>query len=172
MIHLENYIHKFESKAEYAIEEINENIALIEQLPFELKKVLAHIPAENLEKPYRDGGWTGIQVIHHLVDSHLNAYTRFKLAVTENNPTIKPYDENAWAKLFDANDRDYSTSLQLLEALHKKWGIFLSSLNEEDLEKTLFHPESKKTYRVVDMIASYAWHGLHHVAQIKLLTKI
>lgn len=169
MIHLDNYIHSFQANESYSVSEINENIAIIEQLPFELKKLLSHIPKENLAKPYREGGWTGIQVIHHLADSHINAYVRFKLMLTENTPTIKPYDQDLWANLFDANDQDYSTSLILLEALHKKLGILLSNLSEEDLEKTLFHPESKKTIRVCDMIASYAWHGMHHLAQIKLL---
>ncbi len=169
MIHLDNYIQHFEAKESYTASEINENIAIIEQLPFELKKLLAHIPKENIANPYREGGWTGIQVIHHLADSHINAYVRFKLMLTENNPTIKPYNQNEWASLFDANDQDYSTSIKLLEALHKKLGILLSNLSDEDLEKTLFHPENKKTNRVCDMIASYAWHGMHHLAQIKLL---
>jgi uncharacterized damage-inducible protein DinB len=119
-----------------------------------------------LDTPYRDGGWSIRQVVHHIADSHINAYTRFKLAVTEVNPEIKPYDEVRWAECGEAKYGDISLLLQLIEALHNRWVAFLETLTEDDLKRTYYHPVNKKESALLEVIAMYAWHGDHHLAHI------
>ena len=123
---------------------------------------------EQLNTPYRDGGWTVRQVAHHVADSHLNAYVRFRLALTENEPTIKPYDEAAWAEIDDARHAPVEVSLALLEALHDRWTRLLRSMSDADFLKQFRHPE----LGVVPLeknLALYAWHGKHHVAHVTSL---
>jgi hypothetical protein len=108
-------------------------------------------------------------VVHHVPDSHLNAYVRFKLALTEDNPTIKPYEEARWAELPDTSGTQVGVSLMLLEALHRRWVVLLRSLTEEQWARTYFHPEQQKTLRLDRILAMYAWHGKHHVAHINAL---
>ena len=119
--------------------------------------------------PYRKGGWTVRQVVHHLADSHMNAYIRMKLAVTEPAPVIKPYEEDKWAKTEDGKNGSVKTSMKLLSALHARWHSFMASLSEEDLERGYFHPESQKLVLLPEAIALYAWHSQHHLAHIKLV---
>jgi hypothetical protein len=121
-----------------------------------------------LDTPYREGGWTVRQVAHHLSDSHMNAYIRIKLALTENEPTIKPYEEKLWAELVDARTMPIEPSLQILESLHKRWVLLLRSLTPPDFSRTFRHPQSG--VRNVDWILQlYAWHGHHHVAHVTSL---
>ncbi len=143
-------------------------IAEIAAAPAALRAAVAGLSEAQLETPYRPGGWTVRQVAHHVPDSHLNAYVRFKLAVTEDTPTIKPYDEAAWAELADVRAVPVATSLALLEAVHERWVAFLRSLGETDWARTFKHPE----LGVVPLeknLALYAWHGRHHVAHVTAL---
>ncbi len=146
-------------------------IAEIAETPAALRSAVAGLSREQLETPYRPGGWTVKQVVHHLPDSHLNAYTRFKLALTENEPTIKPYDEAAWAKLPDSAKVPHDVSLDLLESLHLRWVGLLRSLNAADFRRTLKHPERERVMTLGQLLALYAWHGRHHVGHILALRK-
>ncbi|TYS50970.1 putative metal-dependent hydrolase [Bacillus infantis] len=139
----------------------------IEILPRLLRDAVKDLDDEQLDTPYRSGGWTVRQVIHHLADSHMNACVRFKLALTEKTPIIKPYDETKWAELSDYN-LPIDMSLTLLEALHKRWTDLLRSLSPADLEKTFIHPDSGEV-TVGKNIGIYAWHGRHHLAHITSL---
>jgi uncharacterized damage-inducible protein DinB len=149
----------------------SDRVARIEEIaaaPSALRAAVAGLTQEQLDTPYRPGGWTVRQVCHHLPDSHLNAYVRFKLAVTEDVPTVKPYDEAAWAELPDVKTVPVATSLVLLEALHGRWVAFLSALSDAEWARTFRHPE----LGVVPLeknVALYAWHGLHHVAHVTSL---
>ncbi|MBT2738462.1 YfiT family bacillithiol transferase [Bacillus sp. ISL-7] len=139
----------------------------IEELPSLLRDAVKYLDNEQLDTPYRSGGWTLRQVIHHLADSHMNAYVRFKLALTEEKPVIKPYDETKWAELSDYK-LPIDISLSLLEALHKRWTNLLRSLSPADMEKTFIHPDSGEV-SVGKNIGIYAWHGRHHLAHITSL---
>jgi hypothetical protein len=139
----------------------------LQALPRMLRDAAA---AADLDRPYRDGGWTARQVIHHVADSHINSYVRFRLALTEDTPTIKPYDENQWAALEDASSAPPELSLQLIEALHGRWVRLLTSLTGEQWARKLRHPQTGE----VDlnfMLALYAWHGRHHVGHLKLVSR-
>ena len=134
--------------------------------PARLRRVVAGLTNTQLETPYRDGGWTIRQVIHHLPDSHMNSYIRFKLALTENEPTIKPYDEAAWAMLSDSEATPVETSLTLLESLHTRWVTLLRGLTEPQWKRTMRHPVNGLV-RLDQVLALYAWHGDHHIAHIQ-----
>ena len=140
----------------------------IEQAPARMRVAVARLSDSQLDTPYRPGGWTVRQVVHHVPDSHLNSYVRFRLALTEENPTIKPYDESRWAELTDARTAPIEISLVFLESLHARWILLLRSLRPEDFAREFRHPE----LGVVSLdknIALYAWHGRHHVAHITSL---
>ena len=136
-------------------------------MPERVRAALAGLSETQLDTPYRPGGWTVRQVAHHLPDSHLNSYTRFKLALTEEGPTIRPYDEAGWAAL-DSN-APIEVSLALLDALHKRWTVLLNSLSESDWQRTFTHPASKQTLTLEQSLANYAWHGEHHLGHIVAL---
>lgn len=143
-------------------------IRQIAETPAGLREAVKDLSGEQLDTPYREGGWTVRQVVHHVPDSHLNSYIRFKLALTEMEPVIKPYDEAEWANLSDSRDTPVEVSLALLESLHARWVVLLSSLSSNDFTRTFRHPE----IGVVSLnknAALYAWHGRHHVAQIDSL---
>ncbi len=150
--------------------QINEWIKQIADLPERLRLAVAKLSDEQLDTPYRPGGWTLRQVVHHLPDSHLNAYVRFKLAITEENPIIRPYHEDRWAECAEAKHAPVEVSLKLLESLHQRWVIFLQSLTPEDFDKTYIHPEHNKTFVLKEVLGLYAWHGEHHLEHI-LTTK-
>lgn len=142
----------------------------IARTPAKVRAALEGLNDAQLDTPYRDGGWTLRQVAHHLPDSHMNAYIRWRLALTETEPTIKPYAEDAWAKLEDASHAPTEVSLRLLETLHERWVRLLRSLNTEDFAKTFRHPEHG--VKTLDwMLFLYAWHGRHHTAHITELRK-
>ena len=134
--------------------------------PANLRAAIDGLSAAQMATPYRDGGWTVTQVVHHLPESHLQAYTRTKLALTEDNPIIKPYDEAKWAALPDVGRTPAEVSLALLDALHTRWVTLLRSLDEAQLQRAFFHPEHQRLITVERLIAMYAWHGRHHVAHI------
>lgn len=137
--------------------------------PSMLEQAIANLDEYQLNVPYREGGWTSKQVIHHVADSHMNAYIRFKLALTEDNPVIKPYDEVAWAELSDTQTLPVNISLTLLHALHTRWVALMKAMSEQDWERTLFHPEHNRQISLWYLLGSYAWHGRHHVAHITSL---
>lgn len=140
----------------------------IEQTPRLLRDAVTGLTDAQLDTPYREGGWTVRQVIHHVADSHMHSYARFRFALTEDSPTIHPYDEGAWAELPDAKTAPVEVSLTLLEALHNRWMILLRSLDSAALAKVFVHPERGPT-PLLNAIALYAWHGLHHTAHITAL---
>ncbi len=145
--------------------QIKQFISDIERSPLELRAALGGLSEKQLETPYRPGGWTLRQVAHHVPESHMNAYVRMKLALTEQNPTIKPYDEARWAEMPDVRGTPIVTSLALLEALHQRWVTLLKALGPEELARTFNHPESG-AWTVGKYVALYSWHGKHHVAHI------
>jgi uncharacterized damage-inducible protein DinB len=147
----------------------DERAAYIEQIaatPQAMRDAVAGLTPQQLETPYRDGGWTLRQVVHHVPDSHMTSYMRFKYALTEETPTIKPYDEARWAELSDSRDTPVETSLTLLEALHDRWVRLLRALSADDFQRTLQHPEHPGTMTLDTMLGLYAWHGRHHTAHI------
>jgi uncharacterized damage-inducible protein DinB len=133
--------------------------------PTRVREAVAGLSDAQLDTPYRDGGWTVRQVVHHLPDSHMNSYVRFRLAVTEAEPVIKPYHEDRWAELPDAKSSPVELSLALLDALHARWVMLLRALREEDWQRTLQHPETG-LLNVDKLLQIYAWHGRHHSAHI------
>lgn len=148
-----------------------QRVALIDQIaatPENMRTAVAGLSDEQLNTPYRPEGWTVRQVVHHVPESHMNSYVRFKLAITEEEPTIKPYFEDRWAQLDDANQAPVGLSLDLLDALHGRWVWFLRSLKDVDFQRTFRHPELG-TVSLDKNVALYAWHGRHHVAHITSL---
>jgi DinB superfamily len=143
--------------------------AAIRFLPNALEHAVLNLDEAQLDTPYREGGWTVRQLVHHVADSHINAYCRFKLGLTEDNPTIKPYDEGKWAELIDTKNIPINVSLTLLHALHTRWFEILHNMTEAEYERTLFHPESKKTFTLWHMLGMYSWHSRHHTAHITVL---
>ena len=138
-------------------------------LPEELERSILNLDAAQLHTPYRDGGWTVQQVIHHVADSHMNAYTRFKLGLTEINPTIKPYEEGEWAKLADNETVAINVSITLLHALHQRWLATIKDLDDEKWQWTVVHPEHGKQMTLWYLLGMYSWHGKHHTAHITSL---
>lgn len=159
---------KFNPKPEYTSSELKTAIARIEVLPSLVEKVISNFSGQQLGTTYRSGGWTARQVVHHLCDSHMNAYIRFKWTLTEETPVIKAYDEKKWAETPEINT-DPRLSIDLLKALHAKWVILLKALTERDLQKEFIHPETRKNIRLDRMIALYAWHGDHHLGHLKII---
>ena len=144
-------------------------IDAIDRTPVEFRAAIRGLSEDQLDTPYRPGGWTVRQVVHHLPDSHMNAFIRFKLALTEETPTIKPYDEAEWAKLSDARDTPIETSLTLLTALHERWARLLRAMTSSDFERKLNHPEWDAPLSLDSMLALYSWHGAHHTAHVTKL---
>lgn len=143
-----------------------ELIATIASLPAELTAALA---TADLDKPYREGGWTTRQVVHHVADSHMNAFVRFRLALTEENPTVKPYDQAKWVQLADSKE-DPAVSMLILTGLHHRWQIMLKSMSDADFARTMHHPEHGPI--TCDwLLQLYAWHGRHHVGHVKLTVR-
>lgn len=149
-------------------EERSRFIGEIAAAPEKLRDAVAGLTAAQLDAPYRPGGWTARQVAHHIPDSHINAYVRFKLALTEESPALRGYEESEWAKLPDTAATPVEVSLTLLDALHRRWVTLLSSLGEKDFLRTARHP-SWGVITVDFLLAQYAWHGRHHVAHITTL---
>ena len=145
-------------------------IRRIAETPDALRAALEGLNEEQLDTPYRPGGWTVRQVAHHVPDSHVNAYVRFKLALTEHNPTIRPYDEAAWANVADTPRTPIQVSLALLDALHHRMVVLLESLGDADFERPLMHPDNGPM-TIDGLLQVYAWHGPHHVAHVTALRK-
>lgn len=141
----------------------------IKFLPEELERSLLNLDADQLHTPYRDGGWTVQQLVHHVADSHMNAYTRFKIGLTETNPTIRPYDEKEWALLADNEIVPINVSITLLHALHQRWYATIKDLSDADFARTVVHPEQGRQMTLWFLLGLYAWHGKHHTAHITTL---
>ena len=163
-------IGKFEMPAFVSAEDRPPLIRRIEMTPARLREAVSGLSDAQLDTPYREGGWTVREVVHHVPDSHMNSYMRFKLALTENEPLIKTYDEAAWGRLGDVRSTAVEVSLQLLEALHIRWVSLLRSMTDEQWGRRLVHPEKMDVnngrIRLDQMLAMYAWHGDHHVAHV------
>lgn len=161
-------IGKFQRKETLTADERSAMIDAIAEAPARVAAAVKGLTDRQLDTPYREGGWTVRQVVHHLPDSHLNAYVRIKLALTEEHPTVKTYEEARWAELHDATTLPPGPSLELLSALHQRWVSCLRSLKPEDFGKTFNHPDSG-TVNIDWLVQLYSWHGRHHVAQIMAL---
>jgi len=161
-------IGKFQWEGAISNEQRKQLIAQIEQAPVQLRQAVAGLSQEQVNTPYRPNGWTVRQVVHHLPDSHMNTYIRFRLALTEDEPTIKPYDQERWAVLEDARTAPLELSLSLLESLHQRWVILLRSLPAQDFARTFRHPEMG-VVSLDKYLALVAWHGRHHIAHITSL---
>ena len=161
-------IGNFSVEGEITDERRRDWIAQIAEAPSNLRAALSGLSEEQLATPYRPGGWTLRQLAHHVPDSHLNSYVRFRLALTEEAPTIKPYREDRWAELDDARTAPVDVSLALLDSLHARWLLLLRSLSEEDWRRTFRHPEIGPM-TLERNLALYAWHGRHHVAHVTAL---
>jgi len=146
------------------------DIAVIAELPSSLRSAVAGLDDSQLDTPYRDGGWTVRQLVHHVADSHMNAYVRMRLALTEDWPNIKPYEEARWAELADARNLPVEASLSLLDALHRRWVVLLKSLSEADWQRGYVHPENGRQ-ALGTVIALYSWHSRHHTAHVTELRK-
>lgn len=159
-------IGEFSPLESYTTEQLNSYINDIEILPLQLRKEVEGLSDKQLDTQYRPEGWTIRQVVHHIPDSHMNALIRFKLTLTEDNPTIRPYFEDRWANLSDAK-MPPDISLNLTEAVHGRWVNILRSMTGEDFERKYTHPEYKKVFTLKEALHMYSWHGKHHLAHIK-----
>jgi len=162
-------VGKLEPRTELTADERREAIDVIAAAPVRLRAAVSGLMDEQLDTPYRDGGWTVRQVVHHLPDSHMNAFVRLKLALTEETPVIRPYDESLWARLPDARITPVEVSLTLLDALHERWVGLMRALEEQDFRRTFKHPDHDGVQNVDWLVAMYAWHGRHHVGHITAL---
>ena len=163
-------IGKFQRPGEFNPQTLRSFIADIEQFPTQLVKEVGPLTPEQQDWKYRPHGWSIKQVIHHCADSHMNSFTRFKLALTEENPTIKSYLESEWAKMVDY-EIPVIHSIKIIEGLHYRWTAMLKNMSAEDFNKTFFHPESKKEWSLYLTVALYAWHCNHHLAHIRQAVK-
>ena len=164
-------IGKFKMPDTVTSETIEKFILVIESFPARLKTEVENLTDEQLDTPYRPEGWTIRQVVNHCADSHMNALIRFKLALTEDKPTITPYFEERWAELADSKTMPIESSLIILDGLHQRWIFLLKSLTEDDLKKSYLHPQNGREYRLEENMGLYAWHCNHHLAHITELKK-
>ncbi len=148
---------------------LEEWLADIQSLPQHIEHAVTNLDDYQLSTPYREGGWTLKQLVHHVADSHMNAYIRFKLALTEDNPTIKPYNQDAWSKMPDTQNLPVNLSVTLLHALHRRWHEILVHNSREQWDRTVVHPEHNRQMTLWYLLGMYAWHGRHHVAHIRSL---
>jgi hypothetical protein len=161
-------IGRFDSSRELSTEALAQHLDELEALPGQLRQAVQGLSDIKLDTPYRPGGWTVRQVVHHLADSHMNSYIRFKLTLTEDSPTIKPNQEQLWAELPDSKQEPVAVSLLLLEALHRRWSVLLRAMTLTDWQRSFLHPQSGKI-SLVKAAALYAWHGRHHLSHINTL---
>ncbi len=160
-------VGKFQQPAVFSLDAVKNYIKELEALPAMLESTIKGVPVRDLKYSYRPEGWNISQIVHHLADSHANFHTRLRLTLTEEKPTIKPYDENKWALLVDANDINLEASIQIVKGVHKRAVQLLNTLTENDFAREYHHPENKKDWNLFWLLSLYAWHGKHHVAQIK-----
>jgi len=162
-------IGKFERPEKFRKGDTKRFIREIDRFPKRLKDAVKTLSPEQLDTPYRDGGWTVRQLVNHCADSHMNAFCRFRLALTEDNPTIKAYDQDKWGQLIDSRTADVKFSLNILASLHKRWTLLMKSFEKEDFLKTFRHPEEGRDIPLFEAIALYGWHCNHHLAHVTSL---
>lgn len=160
-------IGKFQFNPDVSYEEIQQWIATIQSFPKEIEKITQSLTTEQFNWRYRPEGWSIKQVVHHLADSHMNALIRIKLALTEDTPVIRPYDEARWAELSDSLNDDISVSLKIINGIHEKWIHILKHLSNEQWNKMYFHPQHQRLFSVKEGLGIYDWHCKHHLAHIK-----
>lgn len=163
-------IGKFQS-ATFSMDEVKKNIYALETLPAYMEETVKGLSAAEHLFCYRPGSWNIRQIVHHVADSHLNFHIRLRLTLTEDKPTVKPYDENTWAKLPDYNNDDLMPSLHILKGVHKRAVDLFKTLAEKDFSREYYHPEYKKDFNLFWLLGLYAWHGKHHTEQIKVALK-
>ena len=161
-------IGPWRAPAQISEQDLYTAIDQIAALPSELRTAVQGLSSEQLDTPYREGGWTVRQLVHHVADSHINSYVRFRLALTEDEPKIRPYDEKAWAELVDSRHAEPDLSLDLLDRLHRRWTMLLRSFGAKEWARTYYHPE-RGTVRLDVTALLYAWHGRHHTAHVNHL---
>lgn len=159
---------KFVAPVSYNEQEVKKYIHALEILPAALTETVKGLTSEQLKYSYRPDGWNIKQIVHHMADSHLNFHIRLRLTLTEDTPTIKPYDEKSWAKLTDSNNDNLEPSLQIIKGVHARAVDLLNTLNEKDYRCEYFHPEHNKKFNLLWLVSLYAWHGKHHTEQIKV----
>ncbi len=164
-------IGKFSMPVEISEKKLTEWITILEEIPAQLRDLVSEMSDNKLDVPYRPDGWTVRQVVHHLADSHHHSYSRFKWALTEDNPTIKPYDEKAWAQLVDVDGMPVEWSLRHIEAVHYKLVRLLRCMTPSQFEKTFVHPDGNKVITLRQNVGHYAWHSRHHFMHIKNLVE-
>ena len=164
-------IGNFDYKAEVSDQQLKQAIEDIKSLPKRIENELYYAEIDQLNTPYRDGGWTVKQVVQHIGDSHMNALIRFKLTLTEDNPQIKPYDEKAWSELADNVKLPIQDAVEFIKIIHFKWAAILDDMMDSEFERTFIHPEGNYPATLRGATALYGWHGNHHLAHIQLVTK-
>lgn len=160
-------IGKFKKPVSISENDLKTWIEIIEIFPMKLKKLTQNLSVEELNWIYRPNGWSIKQVVHHCADSHINCFIRFKLALTEEVPTIKPYEEAKWAELVDGNSNNILPSIHIIEGIHNRWVLLLKSCSEKELKRQFIHPANNKTSSLDEIIGLYAWHCNHHLAHIE-----
>ena len=168
-LHLKFPIGTFTPPANYDQAVRNGFIATLQKFPFQVAALINACTEDQLRTPYRPGGWTIAQVVHHCADSHTQAFSRFKWALTEPTPTIKPYEEQLWAVLPDSQSIEVKNALYTLKGVHGRWVDLLTNMNENEFEKTFYHPGSQKMYSLNETLALYDWHSRHHLAHMQLV---
>jgi len=166
--HLKYPVGRYDHSKRVEMSDIDELIEIIDDFPEQLADLVLDLDDEDFEMTYRPDGWSVRQIVSHCADSHMNAFIRFKLALTEEHPTIKPYSQNGWASLPDADEAPLELSLLMLDGVHGRWVWLMDSMDEEDWNKTYYHPENKLDYRLIDVLGLYAWHCRHHLEHVKL----
>ena len=161
-------VGKFQHTNDWTEAQIADSIAIIEEFPGKLRAIVQPLAPLHLESRYRAGGWTIRQLVHHVVDSHLNSYIRFKWVLTEDHPTIKTYDQVKWSELPDGKEGPVEMSLDFLEGLHRRWVYLLRSIQPHQWERTFVHPEMQRTFDLYWLLGLYAWHCRHHLAHVEL----
>ncbi|MBL1221109.1 putative metal-dependent hydrolase [Chryseobacterium sp. L7] len=164
-------IGQFEAPQNICDIKLDEHIKVIKNFPGKLKDLIEHFTDDQLDTPYREGGWTVRQLVNHIADSHINSFIRFKLALTEDNPVIKPYDEAKWAELQDSLNMPVKPAMRMIKGTHQRWTVLLNTLTNKQFERTFHHPEQNKDYNLRHYLAFYVWHCDHHYAHIEHLKK-
>lgn len=164
-------IGQFEMPDHISDVELEEHIKVIKNFPGKLKNLIENFSDDQLDTQYREGGWTVRQLVNHIADSHINSFIRFKLALTEDNPTIKPYEEAKWAELQDSRNMPIKPAMRMIKGTHQRWAALLKTLTNKQFERTFHHPEQHKDYDLRSYLAFYVWHCNHHFTHIENLKK-
>lgn len=169
MEHLKYPIGKFVAPDHFDSDLVQHYIQKLEQLPPYFAQTALELTQEQLRSSYRPGGWNAIQIVHHLADSHMNVFIRFKLALTETEPIIKTFNENSWSKMVDCTDAGISSSLQIISGLHYRWVLLLKTLEERDFAKSIILPDTLEKQDLFYLLAFYSWHAEHHLGHLKII---